>query len=203
MSALLPHGSKGMLGWMMVFGRTYNKNQNIIGDGMIDNRERQGEKRYDGAAIGLWLWLATVAIVLWIAWGIGEWDKRDKKTEYYADYVDRWGQPEGVGKLSESQVKERERHYRFESVKGQLRLVVYANSAGTPVDDYERAEHIARPSIQELVYAENGLIAIVRKNAKNITTDAHFFGGEKATTIDINKINLGSWILQRILSAIS
>ena len=64
------------------------------------------------------------------------WDYYRTKNEYFADYVDRWGIPEGVVELSAEQVKKRSTHYRFEYThrsilgkgKGTLKRVVFANS---------------------------------------------------------------------------
>ena len=104
------------------------------------------------------------------------------KTEYYADYVDKWGIPEGIIKLNKSQVNKRYAHYRFESSQRKLRRVVYANSAGTPIDNtlFERS------SILELKYTnDNRLIVTEFKNARNKVIVAYFWGGKDYDCIDI------------------
>lgn len=42
------------------------------------------------------------------------WDYNRVKYEYYADYVDRWGIPEGIIPLKNNEVKGRYFNYRFE-----------------------------------------------------------------------------------------
>ena len=82
------------------------------------------------------LWTYLFLFVLFILW-----DYYRTKNEYFADYVDRWGIPEGVVELSAEQVKKRSTHYRFEYThrsilgkgKGTLKRVVFANSAGFPI----------------------------------------------------------------------
>lgn len=118
------------------------------------------------------------------------WDYYRLKKEYYADYVDKWGVPEGVIKLNKSQVKKRQHHYRFESSQQKLRRVVYANSAGTPID-HVNTEYTDRPSILELKYSDNRLIITELKNAKNNTIVAYFWGGENYDCIDIKRDKFG------------
>lgn len=52
--------------------------------------------------------------------------------EYYADYVERWGIPEGIYPLTKEQVSKRQNHYRIEKQAGKVIRLVHANSAGTP-----------------------------------------------------------------------
>ena len=85
------------------------------------------------------------------------WDYYRTKNEYFADYVDRWGIPEGVVELSAEQVKKRSTHYRFEYThrsilgkgKGTLKRVVFANSAGFPIE-HNFSEYVDRSSIQQI-----------------------------------------------------
>ena len=112
------------------------------------------------------------------------------KTEYYADYVDRWGIPEGVIKLSKAQVSKRYAHYRFENSQRKLRRVVYANSAGTPID-HANTEHFNRPVIQVLSYVNDRLNDIELKNARNRTLSTHFYYGENFDRIDIKQNRAG------------
>lgn len=70
------------------------------------------------------------------------WDYNRVTYEYYADYVDRWGVPEGVLKLDKEEVGVRNHSYRFEyeripfgepnAFDWRLAKVLYINSAGRP-----------------------------------------------------------------------
>ena len=62
--------------------------------------------------------------------------------EYYADYVERWGKPEGILPLTKEQSRHRHAHYRFEYSgretyylfgKKVLRRVVYEKAQGIPI----------------------------------------------------------------------
>lgn len=57
--------------------------------------------------------LALLAL-LFVLTGIGIWDYNRSTYEYYADYVDVYGIPQGVCKLTEEQKKHRQESLRFE-----------------------------------------------------------------------------------------
>ncbi len=116
------------------------------------------------------------------------YDYKQTKFEYYVDYIDCWGIPQGVSQLNKSQVKHRYHSYRFEYRRipfGQLgqyswRLdkVVLINSAGQPVnyDGIDKHERFASAKINyseisgaltNIVYSSsNGKIQI-RHNISN------------------------------------
>jgi len=106
--------------------------------------------------------------------------------EYYADYVDKKGIPEGIIKLTRAQVKKRNAHYRFEKSKGKLRRVVYANSAGTPVE-HGHIEYADRPSIQEFMYDVEGLSKTIIKNVKDELIAKYLWKGINIFEIDDEK----------------
>ena len=58
-------------------------------------------------------WSTGIGVVLFLFVLFILWDYYRTKNEYFADYVDRWGIPEGVVELSAEQVK-KSTHYRFE-----------------------------------------------------------------------------------------
>lgn len=129
--------------------------------------------------------LIAMALILLCLSGIGwVWDYNRNKIDYYADYVDRWGIPVGIVKLNKSQVNARNAHYRFESSKKKLRRMVFANSAGNPID-HDDTEYIERPSIQELTYIDNRLSITELKNADNKTIATYFWGGKNNENVDI------------------
>ncbi|MDE7462592.1 MAG: serine/threonine protein kinase [Muribaculaceae bacterium] len=58
------------------------------------------------------------------------WDYNRTKIEYYADYVEVFGIPKGIHRLSKNEVGHRDASYRFEKSKGKVRRVSHINSAG-------------------------------------------------------------------------
>ncbi|MDR3261102.1 MAG: toll/interleukin-1 receptor domain-containing protein, partial [Tannerella sp.] len=142
-------------------------------------RRKQSKQRIIAVVVGLFLLI-----------GLGYvWDYNRLKTEYYADYIDRWGLAEGVVPLSQSQVNKRYAHYRFESKQRKLRRVVYANSVGTPID-HEDTEYIDRTSIQEFTYTDDGrLQTTALKNAKGKAIVNYSWGGAKFDRVDLKQNN--------------
>jgi serine/threonine protein kinase len=62
------------------------------------------------------------------------WDKNLRvKVEYYASWTKRWGLPEGVGRLSEEQARERFLSFKFSRRAGRVEKVEVVNSAGSPM----------------------------------------------------------------------
>ena len=119
------------------------------------------------------------------------WDYYRPKVEYYADYVDKWGIAEGVIKLNKSQIKKRSVHYRFEKSQRKLRRVIYANSAGVPVN-HGNTEHVDRASIQNFTYKDNGRLDFIElQNAQGKTIVTQFIGGENYDRIDLKSSSMG------------
>ena len=70
-------------------------------------------QRHKRARIRRNICYALLAILLVLA-GIGIWDYNRSTYEYYADYVDVYGVPQGVCKLTEDQKSHRQHSFRFE-----------------------------------------------------------------------------------------
>lgn len=115
------------------------------------------------------------------------------KYTYYADYVDQYGLAEGVIRLSLTDIKKRHTHYRFEHSQGKLRRVIYANSAGTPVDHW-LPEHQERAAIQNYIYtSDNRLDNIELKNSFGKTVASYFIRGKEATAVDLKEDKYGEF----------
>lgn len=132
------------------------------------NRHRRQQKRQRAVRI-------CAAVLLLACLGL-IWDYQRTKHEYYADYVDRWGLPEGIVQLDKKTMQKRFYHYRFEfknklnflgiiRTGGILIQVVCANSYGNPIDCFS-TEYANRPVIQEFEYNRNNneLLRIVYKD---------------------------------------
>jgi len=164
------------IGKQEAFVKTAAKLLNLRFEALWDRfRIARRKQRLIAAAIGL-LFLAGLG---WI------YNYFYPPKEYYADYVDKKGIPEGIIKLTKAQVKKRNAHYRFEKSKRKLRRVVYANSAGTPVE-HKHIEYADRPSILEIKYDEdNSLSKTILKNAKRKTIAAYSWDKNDYNTIYI------------------
>ncbi len=89
------------------------------------------------------------------------WDYNRVKISYYKDYVEQWGVPQGVGKLSENEMKHREASYRFEYSKRKLRRMSLVNCYGNVVEHHD-SEHMERYSDMLLFYNDNDNISYVK-----------------------------------------
>lgn len=65
------------------------------------------------------------------------WDYYRLKVSYYDDYVEVYGVPKGIGKLSGRDVSHRAASYRFESQKGKVRRVSYVNSQDNLISHHD------------------------------------------------------------------
>lgn len=100
--------------------------------------------------------LVTVAVSVLMCAGIFLWDYTRTKVYYYKDYCEHWGVPEGIGKLSRNEVQHRERSYRFEYQKGQVRRLSLVNSKGKVVNHTDTEHMASRFSDVCYSYTENG-----------------------------------------------
>ena len=127
------------------------------------------------------------------------WDYTRSTYEYYVDYVDKWGVPQGVLQLEKKDVKHRSGTYRFEykripigepnGYNWRLSKVSYVNSYGRPcsIDDMEFND---RHPIQELVYSsQNGELTHVKlcneKGKEFVRQKISSRNGVKASIVDL------------------
>lgn len=100
----------------------------------------------------------AVVVVILIVGGCGYWwDYNRIKVRYYKDYVEQWGVPQGIGKLSGSDQKHMHRMYRFEYQKHKLQRISHVNNHGNIIDDGE-SERYERPLNMRLYYSDNGKV---------------------------------------------
>lgn len=97
--------------------------------------------------------MATVVASVFMCLGIFLWDYNRTKVYYYKDYTERWGIPEGIGRISSGQAKRMNRMYRFECTQGKVRNVSHVNSFGKIISDNE-SERNERPFNQDIYYAD-------------------------------------------------
>ncbi|MCH5174550.1 MAG: toll/interleukin-1 receptor domain-containing protein [Prevotellaceae bacterium] len=103
----------------------------------------------------------AISVLLICIIGLVYWFYSKPLYKYYADYVDRWGIPEGIIELDESIVQHRYRSYRFEyrripigepdAFSWRLSRVELINSAGIP-QDYQDGDLNDRYAIMKIDY---------------------------------------------------
>lgn len=103
----------------------------------------------------------AISVLLMFLIGLSYWYYTKPSYKYYADYIDKWGMPEGIIELNESIVQHRYRSYRFEyrripigepgAFSWRLSKVEMVNSAGIP-QDYQGGEINDRYAIMKMDY---------------------------------------------------
>lgn len=78
----------------------------------------------------------AICLILLLA-GFFTWDYFRTKVEYYKDYVEVYGVPEGIGELSGREMSHRAASYCFEYSRYKLRRVTYVNSLGNLVEHHD------------------------------------------------------------------
>lgn len=89
------------------------------------------------------------------------YDYNRVKIRYFKDYVEQWGIPQGIGKVSASAKSHMTRLYRFEYRHYKLQRVSHINSLGNIIDDDE-SERQERPIDMYLYYSDNNLLSRVK-----------------------------------------
>ncbi|MBR5407666.1 MAG: toll/interleukin-1 receptor domain-containing protein [Lachnospiraceae bacterium] len=83
-------------------------------------------------------------------------DYHSEKAAYYIDYIERYGVAEGIGELTEKQVKHMYEHYAIISSEGKVRQLRHENSYGRLID-YDDTLHSDRPAAITYEYT-NGML---------------------------------------------
>lgn len=104
---------------------------------------------------------AAVLTLIVIAGSVGVWDYNRIKVKYYKDYVEQYGIPQGIGKLTEEVKSHRNRSYRFEYQRGKLIRMSHINAYDKVIEDGE-SERYDRPIVAEYSYDDKGKLARVR-----------------------------------------
>lgn len=151
---------------------------NLKPDQLIRLTEREDRRRW------IMKCLCIVPLLLFgIFGGLFTFDAMRTAKNYYADYVDSFGLPEGIFKLTKPGLEHRNVHYRFEyrgfqfrksphadsadwcfwkffGLRRKLVRVVQANSSGTPI----KKEHVYenRPLVQDFEYDESSRLREIR-----------------------------------------
>lgn len=153
-------------------------------DALWRRAERERKKRLVIRSILCGLVGLCAAFAGWFAW-----DSNRLVKNYYANYVDSFGLPEGIFPLKESDLAHRHVHYRFEykgfqrgksphadsadwciwnmfGFRRRLVRVVQANSRGCP-RKWDHAEYSDRPQIQDFKYDRDCRVREIRYGRYN------------------------------------
>lgn len=109
---------------------------------------------------GVWI-AAAAAVVLVLGGSLWWWDYNRVKIRYYKDYVEQWGIPQGIGKLSKGDMKHRTDTYRFEYQQRKLRRMSLVNSYDMIIDHHD-SEHMERSSDMQFFYGDKGKLSYVK-----------------------------------------
>lgn len=109
--------------------------------------------------------IAAVAAVI-LGCGLYYWDYNRTKVYYYKDYVEQWGVPHGIGKLSKDQTAHLNRMYRMEYSKRLLQRLSHVNSFGNLIVDGE-SERSERPIDAWFYYTNDKKLNIVKEKDCN------------------------------------
>lgn len=112
--------------------------------------ERDG-KRY------LYYSIAAAILVLVIG-GLGVWDYNRTKVLYYKDYVEYWGIPEGIGRLTGSEMRHRQATYRMEYSQRKLRRLSLVNPEGNLIPHNDTETMLTRYTDVHYYYTDDGKV---------------------------------------------
>ncbi len=113
-------------------------------------KERDG-KRY------LYYSVAAAILVLIVA-GLWVWDYNRTKVFYYKDYVEYWGIPEGIGRLTGSEMRHRQATYRMEYCQRKLRRLSLVNPEGNLIPHNDTETMLTRFTDVHYFYTDDGKV---------------------------------------------
>lgn len=122
----------------------------------IERYERTGSWTRNSHRVKIAYSLATLLSVI-ICAGIFIWDYYRVKVKYYKDYVEVWGVPEGVGRVTSMDQQRRALTYKFEYSQGKLRHLSLVNSHGN-IDSQSDTELKDRYTEAYYFYNNDGLL---------------------------------------------
>lgn len=136
--------------------------------------------------------IRTLLLTFLLLFAFGIYDYNKISYEYFADYADHYGVPEGINPLdfnTRNILGELSSFYRFEFRRGKVIRVVHTNKSGKPID-HNHTEYLDRYAIQEIEDNRdiNNTVTTTYRNAANEIkyTLESFQNGEAANIINRN-----------------
>lgn len=118
--------------------------------------ETGGWKERDGRRY-LYASACAAALLLLVA-GLWIWDYNRTKVFYYKDYVEYWGVPEGIGRLTGSDMRHREATYRMEYCQRKLRRLSLVNPEGNLIPHTDTETMLTRYTDVRYYYTDDGKV---------------------------------------------
>ena len=101
---------------------------------------------------------ATAVVILLLLAGLGYWDYNRTKIYYYKDYAEFWGIPEGIGRLSGSEMSHRQQSYRMEYCQNKLRRMSLVNPEDNLTKHKDTETMLSRYTDVHYYYTDDGKI---------------------------------------------
>lgn len=101
--------------------------------------------------------IAAGVLVLLLV-GLGIWDYNRTKVYYYKDYVEFWSIPEGIGRLSGSEMHHRQATYRMEYCQRKLRRLSLVNPEGNLIPHNDTENMLTRYTDVRYYYTDDGKV---------------------------------------------
>ncbi|MBQ0153949.1 MAG: toll/interleukin-1 receptor domain-containing protein [Bacteroidales bacterium] len=138
--------------------------------------------------------LLAVLIVLVLGAAAFVWDYTRTKHEYYADYVIKYGIPEGIIPLTEKDLNHTSNYYQFDYVGWKLKRITHCDWFGNPAK-IGNTELTDRYPIQELSYENGVCMSIVYFDELNSPIMRGRFADVSHTKMDLLNYYNGNAIL--------
>lgn len=122
------------------------------------------------------LWSCVAAVLLLALGGAAYWMWMRDTTKFYLDYAEKWEQPEGIDKISESELANLPMVYKIQYEGGRVKRVTLVGKDGKPIAVPDSLLALVRYSDIELVYGADGKVS-----AKHVYDET----GKKLLTINL------------------
>lgn len=144
----------------------------------IYKREKIRKNRIITAMVGLGILAACfMVLVIWYVM---------PHTKYYADYVTRWGIPEGIHELNKQERKKYPLHYKITFRALRPIKLEHVNIKDVPVEENYYEEHQNRPRVAEYKYLYP--LAITRNKKNWGLSEARFFYDSNLPEANLNPV---------------
>lgn len=100
----------------------------------------------------------AAAIVVFVIASLWIWDYNRTKLYYYKDYVEYWGVPKGIGRLSGSEMRHRNLSYCMEVSQNKVRRLSLVNSEGNLTSHIDTENMLSRYVDVRFYYTDDGKV---------------------------------------------
>lgn len=130
----------------------------------IDPSEMKKDDKRRFAFISTVAAICITALIGAVTFGVYSWkDYNAVKKTYYANYAERYGVPEGIGLLTDEEIKHMHEHYTIISSRGKVLELRHENSYGR-LTGYEGSSYKNRPVSALYEYADGILTSVTYRD---------------------------------------